>query len=438
MPAKADTNALEAILLDPDPAPLRDWSATGRLADLIPQWQRLTGDRNVQHSAHHFYLDDHTCRVVEGVRRSNYYQPLSRYQQWLATLSALLHDIDKNTGPERLRGQIPVDKLHPIKSAEMSKTILAGLKEPLETIQRIYTLIHHHQAFGRLFIFYPDGAPELPLWKIAAKVRSVPLLACLLALSEGDIRGVQQGDAYFTPQVAEKLTQYADTVIQMIRSFEAGLPLFPQGLQQDADSSGVNLTHSAGFALTAPDWPALFTQLASWTWGGAKSLPYYPTFSRLAEENVACAALIRFLPENIAYWGPCPDNVPMQQALSMDAFYALLLGQPLDERTLSAQEAAVVEALRQNRLALAAWLNTFAQAQGFSDWVAYRQSFEPALFDMGSCPQLDACWQAYRHTTTQPIMGIATRPMVMGFFSRDQAIPDLPSEWHHYPVISSR
>jgi hypothetical protein len=181
-----------------------DFSST--LETLIPEWSRLTSRWNIQHKNHHFPLDAHTMAVFRGTVTSPYFSRLaSEHQLWTA-IAALLHDIEKNCGPKSLHNSIPVDRLHSIQSAQASVSILQRLGFSGEAQRFIYPLIHHHQIFGRLFFTHKDQAvPEGLLKRIAVRIRCPETLLALMAITEGDIRGVHSQDTLFTPSVCEAL-----------------------------------------------------------------------------------------------------------------------------------------------------------------------------------------------------------------------------------------
>lgn len=445
MEALERISTLEEVLLDPNPKVLRYFSQSGHLGELIPEWQRLIGARNTQHATHHFLLDDHTLRVIERIKNSSYYRSLTDYQQFLTTLSALLHDIDKNTGPARLYGKISVDKLHPVKSAEMSRAILTRMIFPPKSIQRVYTLIHHHQAFGRLFILYKEKAPRQDLRKIALKIRSVSLLDCLLALSEGDIRGVQRKDAFFTPRVAELMAEYASTVREDIVGFRPGIAMFPQNLILiPGDHWQLYLEQSASFVLPAQSWEELFEALEAIRWGGASVVPYFHKLSELRKTEIPCAALLRFLPENIAYWGPDPYPVNHRQMRlsSMALFYGLLQGEPLQSReSLSASEQLLLSQCLALKQEMKAMLEAVSLRQGYGNWRESISAFEEGWFEPSDHPlPVDPLLQEVSRTYQElypgkPAIGIATRPILMGFYTTMEQKPIPSGPWENVPVF---
>lgn len=444
--ATEKVSRLEEVLLDPNPEVLRHFSASDELGETIPEWGRLIGPRNIQHATHHFPLDDHTFKVIEKAKSSFYYKTLSDYQRFITTLAALLHDIDKNTGPPRLKGKLPVDKLHPIKSAERSGEILGRLEMPPKTIQRVYTLIHHHQVFGRLFIMFPNGADHWSLRKIALKIRSLGVLDCLLALSEGDIRAVQRGDAFFTPRVADELADYAEIVREEIQGHRRLIPLFPQALVLDSALAHLDLDKSACFVITAQNWPQLMALMERLHWGGAHLLQYHASLKRFQEDSVACAALIRFLPENIAYWGPQVEpreSLPAFKPMSL--FYSLLLREPLSaispQAGMSSEELSRFAAYQSAMLNLETMLQSVSERQGYENWVqstgAFEEGwFEPSDFPLPVDPLLVECAKAYQEFYTEcACMGIGTRPILMGFYSATAQSPELPSPWDTVPIF---
>lgn len=438
---------LTEVLLDPNPQVLRRFSESGQLAEIIPQWGRLTGERNTQHNTHHFPLDDHTLKVVEKTKASSYYRNLSEYQRFMATLAALLHDIDKNTGPLRLRNKLPIDKLHPIKSAELSRVILeAQLSMPPKAVQRIYTLIHHHQVFGRLFVLFKEAmAGREWLQRIAVKVRNVGVLNCLVALSEGDIRAVQRGDAFFTPAVANLLAEYAAAVEEEIRSFRGSIPLFPLTLEMDWANKRIALEKSACFAISAPTWEALMAKVNRLSWGGAVMLPYYRSLQKVMSAPMPCHALVRFLPEDIAYWGQPPSAVASLEdyplKLSMDVFYGLLLGEPFHPEALSPVEAQVLKECKAHALGLKQMLQSLSEAEGYVDWTHSIAAFDEAWFEPSDLPlPVDplsvACDKAYQVCFPElPSVGICTRPILMGFLDTGEQTQAFASPWKELNVF---
>lgn len=438
---------LEEVLLDPNPGVLYSFSTSGALGDLIPEWQRLNGPRNVQNSAHHFRLDDHTLKVIERTKRSTYYLELTDYQQFIAVLAALLHDIDKNTGPERLRGKIPVDKLHPLKSAQMTRKILERMKFPPKTIQRTYTLVHHHQAFGRLFVLFPEGGADREwLRRIAVKIRSIGVLECLLALSEGDIRAVQREDAYFTPRVAESLWDYAENVRRAIMDARSKIPLLPQNLALSLETRTLNLAKSACFVLPAQSWDELVTCLEQIRWAGAMMMPYWHKLTPLAENHTPCAALIRFLPENIAYWGPKPHPLQLDPpyTVNMDLFYALFQGEPLNPAIFPSEQQEILRLCQAQQPGINALLQAVSERVGYENWTySYRAFdegwFEPSDFPLPVDPLLLACQSQYLETYPgDETMGVATRPILMGFYRGEGVeVPALPSPWDKVTVFQA-
>lgn len=447
--ANEQIETLVDVLLNPNSRVLREWSASGQLGKVVPEWQRLTGPRNVQHVTHHFKLDDHTLKVIERIKTSPYYDSLTDYQQFLVTLSGLLHDIEKNTGSERLKGFVPVDKLHPIKSAERSRDILTRMQFPPKTIQRVYTLIHHHQLIGRLFIFYKEGAPHHVLRKIALKVRSQGVLNCLLALSEGDIRGVQKGDAFFTPDVADQLASYGQIVGQEIQQFRHAIPLMPQNLALNVELGWqLSLEQSSCFVLPASSWASLLERLQAIQWGGVSILPYYRKLSQLAADQVSYAALIRFLPENIAYWGPASPlgvdwNNPSEK-IDMNLFYSLLQRIALPPVFGSAIQEELMAYCLEKQPQLINMLEGVSQRQGYENWEQSNLAFEEGWFEPSESPLpvdplLVECQKAYlEFFPEEPCMGIATRPILMGFYTRAKDRPTLPKPWSTVPIFTVR
>ena len=372
MAPKLQKEGLLVSSLSPSLAPLYEWlmrspvgtvreaSNSGELSAIIPEWERVRGPWHIQHHAHHFPLDDHTLKVVEATQRSPFFATLTPYEQWLTALSALLHDIEKNTGPERIHGLVPVDKLHPLKSAMTALKLLSGLGMPMDDVLRCVTLIHHHQAFGQLFIRYGEEghAPDGELLRIARKLRSVRLTHCLLALSEGDIRSVQQENAYFTPGIEVKLHQYGRQVCDMIATRWPNQPLIasfePIAKPAIADKPPHRDLPTGLCLWPITDWSQLMTLLTDEPWGGAWAFPLATSWESVWQQpNVLAVMGVRCLPENIAYLGPelpslgldWDQNTPLR--VPMATFYEAWEEQHIITRASHPAEAAQQQDIEQ-------------------------------------------------------------------------------------------
>ncbi len=213
---------LETLLLNARFDELWDAHAKGGIRALIPDWGRVHGPDNIQHSTHDYPLDEHILRVVDGTKKSMYYPGLSATQKRLVTMAALLHDIQKNTGPANLRSLILPDRPHPLKSADNAVEILQSFGYPPDEIQTVYLLVLHHQMLGNMMMQNP-GKPSDETLEQAAKLIGTPEnLAMLKALTEGDIRGVKEQDGLFTADVAYKLQWFSDLIHDKLT---AGIPL---------------------------------------------------------------------------------------------------------------------------------------------------------------------------------------------------------------------
>ncbi|MCA9806331.1 MAG: hypothetical protein KC476_00110 [Cyanobacteria bacterium HKST-UBA06] len=288
----------------------------------LPLWARLVGERSTQHINHHFPLGEHVLNVIENTRACSGFAALSQGQRHVAVLAALLHDIDKNTGPARFRHAVPVDRIHPAKSAELSMPELDRLGVDMALRHRLYSLIVHHQQFGALFARYPGKPPvdEVAMGHIAKKIRSPGLLSCLAVLSEGDIRSVQHAPGYFTEDVRQLLPQYLARTRALAMAWQQGRAWLPTRFT----SADGHLAAFSGFVWPAESMAALLEALAESTYGGAFLLPYCQNLPNLAKRMSGQASgvvgLVGFLPENLAglvasgdrpVW--TPRAVPMQQ-----------------------------------------------------------------------------------------------------------------------------
>ncbi len=208
---------LEAALLDETPQPLREMSRSRELVRLIPEWGRLVGFDNVQHSDQHFNLAEHSLNAVMHARRSPYFQQLSPREQRLAMFATLLHDIGKETGPGNLHCLIAVDRPHPAKSEMIAAQVLPALGFSPEETATVCRLILYHQVLGTLCTRNPKPPDEGQLEQLAALIPTPAELVMLQALTEGDIRSVKRDSAWFTPEIAGRLRDYGGMIDARIR-----------------------------------------------------------------------------------------------------------------------------------------------------------------------------------------------------------------------------
>jgi hypothetical protein len=205
---------VRAALLSEDESALRQIARDGILLSCLPEWGRMSSEYNTQHRFHEFPLDEHTLRVVERTKRSEYYQQLNDEEKWTIVCAALLHDVAKITGLPEEREILSPDRTHPHNSALLSRDILAQWGESRMFVERVAILIEHHQLFGVMLMTTDENAlpSEDAICHAARMIKTHSMLKMLSALSEGDIRGVKDNDAIFTPEVAKRMARYIQAV----------------------------------------------------------------------------------------------------------------------------------------------------------------------------------------------------------------------------------
>jgi hypothetical protein len=202
---------------------LAQWSQTGWLDRVLPEWQRQRGPLNTQHQTHDFPLDVHSLKVIAGTKQSQYYQALSPEQKTLTVTAALFHDIAKNGGrPDQRLALIP-DGAHPTKAVMVARRRLPTWGFTVQQVEWVCRLVKHHQLMGRLIMRYskvPGPLPQSAVTESALQILCEPVLDMLLPLTEGDIRGVKAHDALFTDRVAEQLHTYSEQIRGVLRALE--------------------------------------------------------------------------------------------------------------------------------------------------------------------------------------------------------------------------
>jgi hypothetical protein len=194
-------------------------SQLGEFEAWLPEWCRQRSAFNTQHIAHEFTLERHSLKVLEGTKQSRYYALLTPHEQWLVVLAALCHDLSKNGGPAHLCGSIRPDFYHPEKSVMLARKRLPFWGVVGGDLEIVARLVRHHQWFGRWLMRYGSRNERPPLaevQKAALVLRHPRVLAMLLALTEGDIRGVKAGGRLFDRQVQRTLPHFAELVHQAL------------------------------------------------------------------------------------------------------------------------------------------------------------------------------------------------------------------------------
>lgn len=418
LPDEQPLKDLIALLRCPRPE-LSEASQTILSQQYLPPWQRLIGERNIQHHHHHYPLDVHTLNVVENTRLSSFFGTLSPEQQDLTLLGALLHDLDKVTGHPRYYGSIPVDRIHPTKSAELSAPLAYALGASVPFRQRLYTLITHHQQFGALFARYPDPdhpPPEAALQHIALKLRGYGLLNCLLSLSEGDIRSVQRPPGYYTESVSMLLPHYGQQVQQRLDTWSNHWAQVNSILK--ISTSTETLEAYCGFILPAESMASLMSRLTALSQGGGVACPYVTDLGQIPKRSgssTQVAALVSFIPEHLAYWGPNPQRSMFSpgQSVPMKELYHLWQG-ALPDQPEAAQQW-LTEALthqRQYSQDMPPWWQWEA-----ASWASSTSTVSNTAPSPPSIP-----------SQTQEWIGLGTRPILLGVVSWGTSALSVPAD----------
>ncbi len=217
---KAKVTRLIKALQNPDGNAIRQLSASGFITSIIPQWERVAGPDNTQHSTQDYTLDEHIFRTIDACKASPHFLNLTPKEKELTLVSALFHDMAKRGGPANLRDIIPIDRIHPDKGEDVVRYVLPSLgfnKNDTETIAR---LVKHHQMIGNLIVSTLDQLGQPPNKKLldwtASQLRDEAELRMLKPITEGDIRSVKKESAWFTPDVAHKLEWFSQMLLAEI------------------------------------------------------------------------------------------------------------------------------------------------------------------------------------------------------------------------------
>ena len=213
---------LQQALLDPDPDVLQAMSTSGEIALVIPEWLRVTGPNNTQHSNQAYTLEGHLLSCVAKSKASPYYQTLSPHQKKLLTMAALLHDIGKRTGPANLKPVITPDRCHSLKSEDVAWANLPALGFSTKDTRTIARLLRYHTALGNTILrtrALGEAKPPEELLDYLANVTQSPVtLTMLQALTEGDVRSLSLDQKEFNGETATRLKDYGELIAQRIKS----------------------------------------------------------------------------------------------------------------------------------------------------------------------------------------------------------------------------
>lgn len=201
------TNVEQALR---DPNKLEQMLGEGELGTLFPAVFGYHGDGGIvgrpQHSGHEFSLDTHTVMVLDNARHNPRFAKLSEKDQTNVLWAALLHDVGKRA-----------NEIHPAHepiSAAIGWGVLETLGYSAQRIQRITNLVSDHQLMSYLpdphhFSMLNDPAVRDQL---ATRYQHSPAVEQLHILNESDIRALDSGSTYWTPEVAHELKRRSDIV----------------------------------------------------------------------------------------------------------------------------------------------------------------------------------------------------------------------------------
>ncbi len=221
---------------------------TAEFSQFFPEWQKLIGEGAYQHAFHDYKLGVHMIKVLFEMRKTKKYQSLSKADQRIAHMVALLHDMAKETGTldQRKKGKISPDPAHPLHEAErlLSDGSLQKLGFSEAEAERIIRLIKYHDAVSNLALYGEGNAKLLPdpsRPQIAAHTyervgkafeKNPEDLDILEGFVEGDIKGVQQQDLWNLRQMDKNLRYFTvrekvQTAFKKVRALSRGMEFLP-------------------------------------------------------------------------------------------------------------------------------------------------------------------------------------------------------------------
>lgn len=167
------------------------------IISLFPELNTIIGKK--QHKTHHFTVDIHTLKVLQGVMSDPEYKTLSEEDRKIINTATLLHDIAKIEGI--------TDKRHPHCSAIDAYNIIQRMNLPESENKKIYTLIKNHDWLERYngSVYLGDGnyrkftdAERTCVAKdIASELREGDMFKMAVILAKADMKAVKENDAFY-------------------------------------------------------------------------------------------------------------------------------------------------------------------------------------------------------------------------------------------------
>lgn len=157
-----------------------------RLAELIPEWVRMTGPAGFQHNR--VLLGQHTEDVVKAVRRIPEWSNLGEREQELALMAALFHDFGKPTG--RVSTAVSRDFEHEagsIMAASEYMTRLGFTGKEIATVTRVIEYDGIVSDIAREKV--RDPAKKLEPHELRGRMETEEAIRILQAVNRADVIG---------------------------------------------------------------------------------------------------------------------------------------------------------------------------------------------------------------------------------------------------------
>jgi hypothetical protein len=165
----------------------------GRLAVLIPEWDKLIGEAGYQHNG--ALLGSHIKEAITNLRRLPEFQQLDSKERDLATVAALFHDIAKPTGGRLER--VVRDFDHEIPSAQLAANYMQKWgysRNDIRTVAQaiLYDGVVSDIARGKV----RDQAKNLSPEQLRSQLNDSRAVRILRALNHADVVATAGAEAY--------------------------------------------------------------------------------------------------------------------------------------------------------------------------------------------------------------------------------------------------
>lgn len=190
----------------------QQFSSDGRLAQILPHWQRRIAQGVEQHRTHAFTLDVHTAKVIQKVQDFDFFSELPEKDQEILLWVALFHDIGKESGV--------VDDGH-FEKSEQELSVLSSQLDLNHLQQRkMQAILKTKEAIDQYIENGVENMMESELKKLAWLTQTQSIWQMSSELLKADSLSVTDDKKWWNENRQQQLDKLADAVEPYITMLE--------------------------------------------------------------------------------------------------------------------------------------------------------------------------------------------------------------------------